>query len=418
MVFSLNQGKLKVNDLVFLQNLPGMTQLALTMVLFLLLPRLVERLHLPSTVGFLLAGVLLGPHVFHIIKVDNNIVVWVSNMGKLLLMFFAGFEVNMAEFKKTGYRALFFGMTTFLFPFSTGFVIAQYFDYSVNASVLIGSLLASHTLLGFPIVKKLGLANSEPVLVTISGTIITDVLAMLILAICLPIHQAGFSLPKLTLQLGQLAIYIPVILFGLSWVAHKLLHYYGDSEEARVTILFILIAVAAELAEFIHLEAIIGAFLTGIAVKRAVNDNMVETHLDIMSQAFFIPAFFLTTGFLIDFQKFGRTVIEHPILVITIVSGLLLAKYLATWSTGKVFNYSTDERNLMWGLSIPQVAATLAATVVAFKTFNSAGEPLIDEPVLNAVLVLVMVSAITGTIVTGYYAKRLLSDKNQKLTTL
>jgi Kef-type K+ transport system membrane component KefB len=339
-------------------------------------------------------------------------------MGKLLLMFFAGFEVNMAEFKKNRHRALFFGMTTFLFPFSAGFAIAQYFDYSVNASVLIGSLLASHTLLGFPIVKKLGLANSEPVLVTISGTIITDVLAMLILAICLPIHQAGFSLPTLALQLGQLAIYIPAILFGLSWIAHKLLHYYGDSEEARVTILFILIAVAAELAEFIHLEAIIGAFLTGIAVKRAVNDNMVETHLDIMSQAFFIPAFFLTTGFLIDFQKFGRTVVEHPVLVIAIVSGLLFAKYLATWITAKVFNYSTDERNLMWGLSIPQVAATLAATVVAFKTFNSAGEPLIDEPVLNAVLVLVMISAVTGTIVTGHYAKRLLSDKNQELTTL
>jgi Kef-type K+ transport system membrane component KefB len=395
-----------MDSFAFLQELSTLTKFALVMVFFLILPRLAERLRLPNIVGFLLTGVLLGPHVLDIIKPTSHIVLWFSDIGKLLLMFFAGFEVDLQQFKLTRRRSLIFGLLTFLLPFLAGFLVARNFDYGVNASVLIGSLLASHTLLGFPIVKRLGLVSHEAVLVTIGATIMTDILAMLVLAVCLPIHRTGFSLQSLLLQLGELVIYVPVVLFGLSWVAGKLLGRYGNTDEGRVTVLFLVIAVSAELAELIHLEGIIGAFLTGIAVKRAVHEGGVETHLDVMSQTFFIPAFFLTTGFLIDFQMFGRTVIEYPALVIGIVGGLILAKYLAAWLASLMFGYTALERRLMWSLTLPQVAATLAAAVVGFKTLNAAGEPLIDAPILNTILVLVIVTAVGGTVLVGRYANQ------------
>jgi Kef-type K+ transport system membrane component KefB len=344
--------------------------------------------------------------VLDIIKPTSHIVLWFSDIGKLLLMFFAGFEVDLQQFKLTRRRSLIFGLLTFLLPFLAGFLVARNFAYGVNASVLIGSLLASHTLLGFPIVKRLGLVSHEAVLVTIGATIMTDILAMLVLAVCLPIHRSGFSLQSLLLQLGELVIYVPVVLFGLSWVAGKLLGRYGNTDEGRVTVLFLVIAVSAELAELINLEGIIGAFLTGIAVKRAVHEGGVETHLDVMSQTFFIPAFFLTTGFLIDFQMFGRTVIEYPALVVGIVGGLILAKYLAAWLASQFFGYTTIEGRLMWSLTLPQVAATLAAAVVGFKTLNAAGEPLIDAPILNTILVLVIVTAVGGTVLVGRYANQ------------
>jgi Kef-type K+ transport system membrane component KefB len=395
-----------MDSFAFLQEISTLTKFALVMVFFLILPRMAERLRLPNIVGFLLTGVLLGPHVLDIIKPTSHIVLWFSDIGKLLLMFFAGFEVDLQQFKLTRRRSLIFGLLTFLLPFLAGFLVARNFAYGVNASVLIGSLLASHTLLGFPIVKRLGLVSHEAVLVTIGATIMTDILAMLVLAVCLPIHRSGFSLQSLLLQLGELVIYVPVVLFGLSWVAGKLLGRYGNTDEGRVTVLFLVIAVSAELAELINLEGIIGAFLTGIAVKRAVHEGGVETHLDVMSQTFFIPAFFLTTGFLIDFQMFGRTVIEYPALVVGIVGGLILAKYLAAWLASQFFGYTTIEGRLMWSLTLPQVAATLAAAVVGFKTLNAAGEPLIDAPILNTILVLVIVTAVGGTVLVGRYANQ------------
>jgi Kef-type K+ transport system membrane component KefB len=397
-----------VDTLAFFHEMPGLTQFALVMALFLLLPRLAERLRLPGIVGFILSGVLLGPQVLGVITPDNHVVRWFSNIGKLLLMFFAGFEVDLERFRETRRRSLVFGVLTFLLPFLAGFAVAKGFGYGLNASVLIGSLLASHTLLGFPIVKRLGLSGRETVLVTIGATVMTDILAMLTLAVCLSVHEAGFSLQSLSVQLGELAVYVPLVLFGLSWVAGKLLERYGDTQEGRVTVLFLVIAVAAQLAEVIHLEGIIGAFLTGVAVKRAVRVAEVETHLDVMSKAFFIPAFFLTTGFLIDFRKFGQTVVDYPLLVAGIVGGLVAAKYFAAWLAGRIFGYDLAERRLMWGLTTPQVAATLAAAVVAFKTLNPAGQPLIDESIINTILVLVIVTAIGGTVLTGYYAERLL----------
>ncbi|MGH8624742.1 MAG: cation:proton antiporter [Gammaproteobacteria bacterium] len=398
-----------MDALAFLHDLPNLTKFALTMAFFLRLPRLAERLRLPGIVGFLLAGVLLGPQVLGILKPGSHIVQWFSDIGKLLLMFFAGFEVDLQRFREMRRRSLGFGAVTFLLPFLAGFAVVRSFDYGLNASVLVGSLLASHTLLGFPIVKRLGLSSREAVLVTIGATVMTDILAMLILAVCLRIHQAGFSTQGLIIQVGELAVYVPIVLGGLSWVARRLLESHGNTHEGRVTVLFLLIAVAAQLAEAIHLEGIIGAFLAGVAVKRAVRGVEVEENLDVMSQTFFIPAFFLTTGFLIDFRMFGQTVVAYPLLVVGIVGGLLLSKYLAASLAGRAFGYDTTERRLMWSLTTPQVAATLAAAVVAFKTLNPAGQRLIDEPVINTILVLVIVTAVGGTVLTGRYAERLLS---------
>ena len=137
----------------------------------------------------------------------------------------------------------------------------------MNASVLVGSLMASHTLLGLPVIKELGLIKNEAVIVTVGATIFTDIASMLVLAICLSIHSTGFSTQHLLAFLGELAIYIPVVVFGLSWVAKKLFEF-TKSEELRLGILLLLIAVASNLAEMIELEGIIGAFLAGLAANR------------------------------------------------------------------------------------------------------------------------------------------------------
>jgi Kef-type K+ transport system membrane component KefB len=171
--------------------------------------------------------------------------------------------------------------------------------------------------------------------------------------------------------------------------------------------MLLLVAVAAVAAEAINLEGIIGAFLAGLAVNTATRDSAAKHELEFIGNHLFIPVFFLTIGFLIDLQTFANTLITNFWLVVGIVGGLLGAKYLAAEIARRAFGYSLIEGLTLWSLSIPQVAATLAAALVAYNTTNAAGERLIGQPVLNSVIVLLVVTSVLGPILTEQFARQL-----------
>jgi Kef-type K+ transport system membrane component KefB len=380
------------------EQLPPLTRFAIALLFILTLPRLMQRFRLPGPIGFIITGIILGPQVLGMLRPDGPVIMFLSDMGKLLLMFLAGFEIDMAEFARARKKSALFGVFTFSCPFLLGALVALSAGYSWNACALIGSILASHTLLGLPVVKEAGLSNRESVLVTIGATVFTDILSILVLAICLPIHLSGFSVSTLAIELGELAIYVPAVLFGLSWVARFFLNRYGDSKSTRIVIFFLLMAAAAQGAEWIQLEGIIGAFLAGIATKRAFAGSPTEDTLEVISNSLFIPVFFVTAGFLIDFKVFFATLLYHPLLVAGIVGGLLAGKWLAAQGAGRLLDYSPEDRQMMFALSVPQVAATLAVALVAYHAKNAAGERLIDESVLNATIVLVIATSFAGLI--------------------
>src|SRR6478735_8090285 len=162
---------------------------------------------------------------------------------------------------------------------------------------------------------------------------------MLVLAICLSIHSTGFSPQHLGMTLAGLALYVPLVIFGLSWVAKKLFSIV-KSEELQLAILLLVVAAASLLAEVIELEGIVGAFLAGIAVNRALGeDHKSGKTLSIVSHALFIPVFLLGTGFLVNFKIFVDTIVKHVDLVVLIVGGLIFAKFLAAWIAGKLFKF-------------------------------------------------------------------------------
>jgi len=332
-------------------------------------------------------------------------------------MFFAGLEIDIAQFNRTRRRSLAFGTLTFALPLLAGIGVGRAFGYPWVAAVLIGSLLSSHTLLGFPIVQRLELTDNEAVTVTVGATIFTDLAALLILAICLPVHSVGFSLNSFLLQLTQLAIYVPVVLFGLSGFARRFARRWGDTKENEFFLILLIMVVAAEGAELIHLEAIIGAFLAGLAVNRSVQRSEAKEELEFLGNTLFIPAFFLTIGFLIDPRVFASTVVSHFGLCATIVGGLIAAKMLAALSAQRIFGYSMTEGLLMGALSLPQVAATLAAALVAFQTKNADGVRLIDEPVINTVIVLMVVTSVLGPVLTARFGKRLVEAEQFRPST-
>ena len=335
----------------FLTHLPVLTNLALTLMLTLLLPQLMERLHLPGPIGYILAGLILGPNILAILSPDGKVVNFFADLGKLLLMFFAGFEIDVDQFKRARHKAATFGLLTFASPFLLAVALSISLGYPPVACAVIGAVLASHTLLGLPILKKYDLMGSEPVVATVGATVFTDMLAILVLAICLPIHVGGVDATAVAIQLVWLAVYVPGILFGLSAIVKWLLGVLGTTKAARTTIILLAIAVAAQIAEWIGMEGIIGAFLAGVALKRALGDTKCDDALEVVSHTLFIPVFFITAGFLVDFKLFFFTLRDQPLLVVGVLGALFGGKWLAAETAGRLFGYGSRERSLMFGLT-------------------------------------------------------------------
>lgn len=386
--------------------LPPLARFCIAMLILFVIPPLCRRIRLPSVVGLMAAGVLVGPYCLQLAPRNGEVAHFFAEIGKLLLMFFAGMEIDLAQFNRTRNRSIGFGLLTFSLPLAAGYLVGIWSGYSWVGALLIGSLLASHTLIAYPIVEKLGKLRNEAVTVTIGATVFTDVAALLVLAICIPIHVSGFAPRTFAIQVFELAVYVPVVLLGIGWVGQKLFAL-KPPKEGQFALMLLLVAIAAVGAEAINLEGIIGAFLAGLAVNSATRNSEAKHELEFIGNHLFIPVFFLTIGFLIDLRTFALTLIQQFWLVFGIVGGLIGSKLLAAEIARRAFGYTRIEGLTMWSLSMPQVAATLAAALVAYNTTNAAGERLIGEPVLNSIIVLLVVTSVLGPILTEKYAKQL-----------
>jgi Kef-type K+ transport system membrane component KefB len=391
--------------------LPVLAKFALGMVMIVAIPRLCRRLHVPGAVGLLIGGVTIGPYVLGFFSTDRPIADFMAELGKLLLMFFAGLEIDLALFRRARNRPIAFGIATTALPLVLGTAVGLAFGYVTIPAIVIGSLLASHTLLGLPTLDKLGLKGLEPVTVTVGATVMSDTLSLVVFAICVSIFTTGFSVSALALLLAEIAGYIVLVLFGLSRLAAYVLKRLEDEEDAYFVLMLCIMAIAAVLAVAIQLPGIVGAFLAGLAVNASARDKPASAKLDFLAKSLFIPIFFIVTGFLINPVTFVQGIIDNFLLVAGIIAALLVAKWIAAWVVGRAFGYSRDEQLTVWSLTLPQVAATLAATLVAHDTLGAGGQHLLDDRMLNVVLVLVLVTAILGPVLTERFAPRLLKGR-------
>jgi Kef-type K+ transport system membrane component KefB len=390
-----------------LLTLSALARFGLGMMLLVIVPRVCRRLHVPAAVGLLLCGVIIGPYVLGLFGTDRPIADFMAELGKLLLMFFAGLDIDLALFRRSRNRSISFGVTTTTLPLVLGTVVGLVFGYAAIPAVVIGSLLASHTLLGLPILDRLGIKGMEPVTVTVGATVMSDTLSLIVFAICVSIYTTGFSASAIALLLAEIAGYIFLVLFGLSRIAAYVLKRIEDEEDAYFLLMLGIIAIAGVLADAIQLPAIVGAFLAGLAVNASARDKPASAKLDFLAKSLFIPIFFIVTGFLINPVSFVQGIIDNFLLVAGIIAALLVGKWIAAWAVGRAFGYSRDEQLTVWSLTLPQVAATLAATLVAHDTLGPAGQRLLDDRMLNVVLVLVLVTAILGPVLTERFAPRL-----------
>jgi len=394
----------------FIESLYPLDPLLLLMIVLLfilIIPKLFEKMHLPGLVGLLICGLLLGPNGLNVSAGQNKYLF--ADIGKLMVMFFAGLEIDYDDFISNKHKSLVFGLATFFLPLITGLIIGLTFGYSWNSSLLVGSLLASHTLLAMPILIRYGIVNLEVINITVGATIFTDIAALIILTACVSIHTVGFSPSVLFVRLIGALVYLPVVLFAARKIAKVFIPHFHDNENSKTILIIIIMVMAAVGAEMIHLEGIVGAFIGGLAVGEVIRGSKVKAKLETLGNTLFIPAFFLAIGALINPSSFLKLGGSNVIFIILIVGGLILAKFLASFFASWIFRYRKKEMLMMWSLSMPQVAATLAAALVAFETKNADGVRLINESVFDTIIILVSVTSILGLILSERYAKKLKS---------
>jgi|SRR5271165_2991572 len=390
--------------------LPGLAKFALAMAIILGVPRLSRWLRLPAAVGLLLSGVVIGPHVLGFFSLHPLVADFFADLGKLLLMFFAGLEIDLAQFRRARSRSILFGLITTSIPLALGTAVGLRFGYSPVAAIVLGSLLASHTLLALPIIDGLGESRLEPVTVTLGATVMSDTLSLIVYAICAGIFHSGFSVLNLGVQLIEIAIFVPLVLFGLSRFGAFLFKKIENDENSYFVLMLAFMVVAGLLAQVINLPGIVGAFLAGLALNAAVHDKPAKGTLHLLADSLFIPLFFIVTGFLIDPLVFFHTLIDNFALAFAVVLALVAGKWVAAEIAGRAFHYSSAARLTVWSLTLPQVAATLAAALVAYDTFDRAGQRLVDGRLLNVVLVLMLTTAILGPVLTARFAPGMLPE--------
>ena len=358
-----------------------------------LIPPLTRRLRLPDLVGLLAAGVLIGPHVLHWIDAKSETITLLSDIGAIYLLFTVGLEIDLEEFNRVKRRSVTFGALIFVLGVGTGFGIGQIFGFPLVPSLLLGALMATHTPLGYPIVRSYGAQRDESVIVSVGSTIFTDIAALLLLAVALGLGKGNLTPSSFTALLISISVFACLVVLGIRMIGRHL-WMRNVIDENRVFLAVLLTLFVASLgAELAGVEKIVGAFLAGLAVNSVLPEGKVKEQVIFVGGALFIPIFFIHLGLLLDLGSLADSIsnIEFTALMLT---GALGCKALAAVIAGRWFRYSPNQILLMWSLAMPKVAATLATAFIGFQ----AG--LLDSTVLNAVLAVMVVTATLGPTLT------------------
>lgn len=373
---------------------------SLVLFIVLLAPIVLRKFRIPSIIGLILAGVAIGDHGFDLI--EKGSIDLFGRAGLLYIMFLAGLELDMTEFKKNSRRSGVFGMLTFCIPLGLGMVVCNYIlHFNFIASLLVSSMFSTHTLVAYPIASRLGITKNEAVTVTVGGTIITDSAVLLILAVI-----TGYGKGQLGqgfwIQLGvSIAVFAAVVLWGFPMLGRWFFKKIKDDKTTHFIFVFALVFLAAFLAELAGVDAIIGAFLAGLALNRLIpSTSPLMSRIEFVGNAIFIPFFLISVGMLVDLH----ILLKGPQALI--IAGVLTAvalcgKWIAAWLTQHFFRYTSVQRNVIFGLSSAHAAATIAVILIGYNM------KLIDENVLNGTIILILITCMVASFVAANAGTRL-----------
>lgn len=361
-------------------------------------PALVERARLPGLIGLLVGGFAIGPNGLGFVSSSNSTVPDLGTLGLLYLMFMAGVELDLSSLKKARHPTMVFTVLTFGFPLGLGFLAGNLLGYSTSAALLLGSLFASHTLITYPMIRRSGLAGDRASITAVGATVGCDTMALVVLAAVAGSVSGDASGGELFLQISLgLAVLVAACLVLLPIAGRLVFSTFGTEPAVRYTFAVAAFLGAGVLAEVLGVEHIVGAFFAGLALNRLVpNEGPLMHRVEFFGSTFFIPVFLVSVGLIMN----PRVMIEPETLALAglFTVACLGGKALAAAAAKAVLGYSWPQAGLMYVLTSPQAAATLAATMVGFEL------GLFGTRVVNAVLVVILVSVVVASMLAPRFA--------------
>lgn len=371
----------------------------IVLVIILFAPLLLGKLKIPHIIGMILAGVIIGEHGLNILERDSSFQLF-GQVGLYYIMFLAGLEMDMEDFRKNKVKGLVFGLLTFVIPMALGVWSSMaLLGYGALTAVLLSSMYASHTLIAYPIVSRYGLSRQRSVTISIGGTAVTVTLALVVLALISGLFN-GSATPMYWVMLALKVTLIGLVIVFVFPKIGRLFFRKYDDEVMQFVFVLALVFLGGGLISLAGMEGILGAFLVGMVLNPLVPKvSPLMSRLEFVGNALFIPYFLIGVGMIIDVRSFvaGGTALKVA-AVMTVVA--TLSKWLAAFFTQKIYKLSSNERKMIFGLSNAQAAATLAAVLVGHEIIMENGERLLNDDVLNGTIVMILVTCIISTIET------------------
>lgn len=382
--------------------------LIFSLILFIILlsPIVLKRLNFPGIIGLIISGVIIGPYGFNVLEKTSAVELF-STIGLLYIMFIAGLELEMSEFKANRNKSQLFGFFTFSIPISIGFPMCYYvLGYDFNASFLTASMFATHTLVSYPIVSRFGITKNQAVAVSVGGTILTDAAVLIILAVILSNVQGNLNAHFWTRLIISLVIFTAVMFFIIPKIAKWFFSKLESEKHAHYIFVLSVVFFAAFLAEVAGLEKIIGAFAAGLALNKLIpHSSALMNRIEFIGNALFIPFFLISVGMAVDIgviMKGSTALIVAGTLTVVALAG----KWVAAWLTQVSFGFSSSQRQLIFGLSSSHAAATLAIILVGFN------KNILDENILNGTIILILITCVVASFVTEKAARQIIVSGN------
>jgi Kef-type K+ transport system membrane component KefB len=380
---------------------------ALAMVIFLVAPLVFERVRIPGIIGLILAGLVVGPHGLRLLE-RGPVIDLLGTVGLVYLMFLAGVELDLQEFRRRRSRSALFGALTFALPLIGALAASLLLGYPTRTAVLLGAIFATQTLVAYPLVLRYGILRNEAVTVTVGATIITDVAVLLVLAVVAASSAGALDLGFWIGLLGPLGVVTVAVLFGLPAVARWFFRRTETGGAAEYLFVLAALFLAAFAAELAGVEPIIGAFLAGLALNPLIPDTgLLANRVRFVGEAVFIPFFLLSVGMLVDVRVFTSEVRAWLVMGVLLVLAIGL-KWVAAEVARRIFRYSDHEGRLMFGLSVSHAAATMAVTLVGYRI------GLFDDLILNVVVLIILVSCLIGPAVVARAGRQVALLEEQK----
>ncbi|MBQ3717026.1 MAG: cation:proton antiporter [Paludibacteraceae bacterium] len=380
--------------------------ISIVLATILLVPMICRKIRIPSIVGFILVGILVGPFGFNLLASSTSIQA-LGKIGMLYIMLQAGIEVDVNDFRQQRTRAVIFGIYSFIVPFGLGFLTSLLLGFNGTTSALMGAMYGSHTLMTYPIVSRYGVQKNAAVNIAVGGTMLSITLALLVLAFVKSKLNDSETV-NAWLLMGKIILTLVMITIVFPWLAQRFFKRWSDATSGFLIVMTLMV-ISAFMAEWAGLEGILGAFMCGVAMNKLVpNLSPVMQRINFVGNNLFVPLFLMGVGMMIDISLLwsGWTTI---IIAVVMIATKLAGKWLAAWLAQISFRLQGVERQLIFGLTHATAAGTLAIVTIGFEI------GIFDAEILNAAVLMILVLCTSASFATEYAAKQLSLQESARL---